>query len=190
MSPPRSPAPMYSLACGLSLAHIASGLATIFVYDIDDARGHGGDSQVIAALYSIATFYMVYMLIPHDGVGGAGDPVASLNKQFVIVNFLLLCWVLSVCLVPLTVGPELTHLIARCATEHFVSPMCVTVGLDMALPFALIATLTTISWNIYRNARAIQAAQPPPPQSPAPPPFKLRPARARREGSSSLLATA
>ncbi|KAJ7314710.1 hypothetical protein DFH08DRAFT_894664, partial [Mycena albidolilacea] len=69
----RSPAFLYRT---LSLVHIASGLATIFVYD------------------AMATFYMLSMLISNTTQKDA-DPVSRLNKHYVIVNFLLLCWVLS-----------------------------------------------------------------------------------------------
>ncbi|KAJ7667303.1 hypothetical protein B0H17DRAFT_1142792 [Mycena rosella] len=53
-----------------------------------------GDSQFIAILYALNMFYMVYMLIPHT-TQRDNDPVSRLNKQFVIINFLLLFWVLS-----------------------------------------------------------------------------------------------
>jgi len=176
---------LYRLACTLSLAHIASGLATIFVYDVDDAR----DSQFIAILYAINTFYMVYMLIPHT-TKKDNDPISRLNKQFVIINFLLLCWVLSIGLVPLTVSAGIIRTISHCAEARFMSPKCLTIGLDMTLPFALIGTLGTISWTIYRSARALQAVPPTPQsQSPhSPTPFKLRPARVLRGASSSAAA--
>ncbi|KAJ7464111.1 hypothetical protein FB451DRAFT_1264662 [Mycena latifolia] len=177
-----SPGPLYRLAYALSLTQIASGLATIFVYGVDDAQ----DSQFIAILYALNTFYMVYMLIPHT-TQKDNDPVSRLNKQFVIINFLLLCWVLSVALVPLTVGAGIKPTISECFVERFMSPKCVTIGLDMGLPFAHILTLGTISWTIYQGARAIQAVQitPRTPRSPAP--FKLRPARVvnRPTGSTS-----
>ncbi|KAJ7122251.1 hypothetical protein C8R44DRAFT_785891 [Mycena epipterygia] len=149
----RSPGPLYRLAYGLSLTQIASGLATIFVYEIDDAR----DSQFIAILYAVTTFYMVYMLIPST-MQRDNDPVSRLNKQFVIINFLLLCWVLSLAIVPLTVGAYITRDISDCVSVHFMTPKCLTLGLDMTLPFALIVTLGTISYTIFRGARALQAA--------------------------------
>ncbi|KAJ7051031.1 hypothetical protein C8F01DRAFT_671019 [Mycena amicta] len=161
----RSPGPLYTVASCLSLTHMASSLATIFVYDMDDAR----DSQVIAILYSVVTFYMVAMLIPQT-TSKDNDPVSRLNKQFVIVNFLLLCWLLSIGLVPLTVGPGLRPLISSCAERAFFSPVCITLGLDMFIPFALIGTLTSISWRIYHNAHHIQSQSqslPVPPDSSA-----------------------
>ncbi|KAJ7798518.1 hypothetical protein B0H13DRAFT_2155318 [Mycena leptocephala] len=179
----RSPGPLYRLACTLSLAHIASALATIIVYDVEDAR----DSQFIAILYALNTFYMVYMLIPHT-VQKDNDAVSRLNKQFVIINFLLLCWVLSVGMVPLTVSAGITRTLHSCAAITFMSPKCLTIGVDMALPFALIATLGTISWNIYQDARAIQAVQAVPRQQQPHAPFKLRPARVRRGASSASVA--
>ncbi|KAJ7053012.1 hypothetical protein C8F01DRAFT_1140033 [Mycena amicta] len=161
----RSPGPLYTVASCLSLTHMASSLATILVYDMDDAR----DSQVIAILYSVVTFYMVAMLIPHT-TSKDNDPVSRLNKQFVIVNFLLLCWLLSIGLVPLTVGPGLRPLISSCAERAFFSPVCITLGLDMVIPFALIGTLTSISWRIYHNAHHIQSqSQSLPVPIPAPP---------------------
>ncbi|KAJ7152810.1 hypothetical protein C8R46DRAFT_1120335 [Mycena filopes] len=177
----RSPGPLYRLACFLSLAHIASGLASIFVYDLEDAR----DSQFIAILYAINTCCMVFMLIPRT-MQKDNDAVSRLNKQFVIINFLLLCWVLSVGMIPLTVHSGITPTIYGCAEARFMSPKCITLGLDMLLPFALIATLGTISWTIYQTARAIQAVEPPPRQPNSPTPFKLRPARVQR-GSSALV---
>ncbi|KAF7354300.1 hypothetical protein MVEN_01118300 [Mycena venus] len=175
-----SPGFLYRLACTLSLAHIASGLATIFVYDVDDAR----DSQFIAILYALSTFYMVYMLIPH-ATERDNDPLSRLNKQFVIINFLLLSWLLSVGLIPLTVDVGIMRTVSHCAEKHFMSPKCLTLGLDMTLPLALIATLATISWNISRSARAIQASTPPRSSHPLTP-FKLRPsARALRANSNS-----
>ncbi|KAJ6535611.1 hypothetical protein B0H19DRAFT_1183823 [Mycena capillaripes] len=177
----RPSGPLYRLACTLSLAHIASGLATIFVYDVEDAR----DSQFIAILYAINTFYMVYMLIPHT-TQKDNDAVSRLNKQFVIINFLLICWILSIGIVPLTVGAGITRTIYGCADMHFMSPKCVTLGLDMALPFALIATLGTISWSIYRKAREIQVVQASSQQPQSLTPFKLRPARVQRGESSAV----
>ncbi|KAJ7036796.1 hypothetical protein C8F04DRAFT_1094427, partial [Mycena alexandri] len=177
--------PLYRLACILSLVHLASGLASILVYDIEDAR----DSQFIAILYAINTFYMVYMLIPHT-MQKDNDAVSRLNKQFVIINFLLLCWVLSIGMVPLTVNPGIKQTLYACAEARFMSPKCITLALDMSLPFALISTLGTISWTIYQNARAIQAVPPPPREPTSATPFKLRPAPARvqRSGSSSTAA--
>ncbi|KAF7292105.1 hypothetical protein MIND_01237200 [Mycena indigotica] len=164
----RSPAPLYNAVCGLSLTHMASSLATILVYDIEDAR----DSQVIAIMYSMVTFYMVYTLIPQT-TSKDNDPVSRLNKQFVIANFLLLCWLLCVGLVPLTVGPGIAPLISSCAVRMFFSPACITLGLDMVIPFALIATFSCLSWRFYHNADHIQSlpplAPPPAPSSPAPP---------------------
>ncbi|KAJ7658885.1 hypothetical protein B0H17DRAFT_1096618 [Mycena rosella] len=98
-----------------------------------------GDSQFIAILYALNTFYMVYMLIPHT-TQRDNDPVSRLNKQFVIVNFLLLCWVLSVGMIPLTVGADIKPTLTHCFSTHFMSPKCITLGLDAALPFALILT--------------------------------------------------
>ncbi|KAJ6462264.1 hypothetical protein C8R47DRAFT_1158567 [Mycena vitilis] len=201
---PRSPGPLYrqpflslalavssketecylGLACTLSLAQIASGLATIFVYEIEDARY----SQFIAILYAINTCYMVSTLIPHT-TQKDNDPVNKLNKQFVIINFLLLCWILSVGLVPLTVGAGITHALYPCAAASFLSPKCVAVGLDIGLPFALIATLGTISYNIYHSAGAVQAAQEAArassSQSRVARPFKLRPSRMMRGASAA-----
>ncbi|KAJ6492223.1 hypothetical protein C8R45DRAFT_990678 [Mycena sanguinolenta] len=114
----------------------------------------------IAILYAAVTFYMVYAVyevsfmrsrqraltrrnclsrIPHT-TQKDNDPVSRLNKQFVIINFLLLCWVLSIGLVPLTVSSGIKHTIAHCAEAWFLSPRCLTIGLDMVLPFALIGT--------------------------------------------------
>ncbi|KAJ7264492.1 hypothetical protein B0H12DRAFT_1101949 [Mycena haematopus] len=173
----RSPGFLYRLACGLSLAHIASGLTTIFVYDVEDAT----DSQFIAILYAIITSTWS-MRIPHT-TQKDNDPVSRLNKQFVIINFLLLCWVLS--------GANHTT-ISHCSTARFLSPKCLTVGLDMTLPFALIGTRAKcISWTIYRTAHAIQAAPAPPEAPRTPTPFKLRPTvpaatgRAALDGASS-----
>ncbi|KAJ7894947.1 hypothetical protein B0H14DRAFT_2682249, partial [Mycena olivaceomarginata] len=146
------PAFLYRLASTLSLVHIASGLATIFVYDVDDARY----SQFIAVLYAMATFYMLSMLIPHTTQKDM-DPVSRLNKQYVIVNFLLLCWVLSIGLVPLTVDAGITHTLIHCARASFPTSKCLTLALDMALPFALVETLGTSSYTIYRAACALQA---------------------------------
>ncbi|KAJ6520983.1 hypothetical protein DFH09DRAFT_1373181 [Mycena vulgaris] len=178
----RSPGLLYRLAYALSLIQIASGLTTIFIYDVEDAR----DSQFIAILYALNTFYMVSMLIPHT-TQKDNDPVSRLNKQFVIINFLLLCWVLSVGMVPLTVGAGITRTLAVCLSDRFMTPKCATLGIDMALPFALIATLGTISWTIYKGARAIQAVQAAPRTPHSPTPFKLRPARAARRASAPLL---
>ncbi|KAJ7850402.1 hypothetical protein B0H14DRAFT_2763609, partial [Mycena olivaceomarginata] len=128
------PAFLYRLASTLSLVHIASGLATIFVYDVDDARY----SQFIAVLYAMATFYMLSMLIPHT-------TQKDMDPQYVIVNFLLLCWVLSIGLVPLTVDAGITHTLTHCARASFLTPKCLTLALDMALPFALVGTPHTPS---------------------------------------------
>jgi hypothetical protein len=75
------------------------------------------------------------------------------------------------------------------------SPKCITLGLDMSLPFALILTCTrsyfflliptyrfvyavgTASWRLYVGARAFQAQDIASRQPQSPPPFKLRPAR-------------
>ncbi|KAJ6626624.1 hypothetical protein B0H10DRAFT_1997895 [Mycena sp. CBHHK59/15] len=176
----RSPSMLYRLACAFSLLQIGSGLATVLVYEVDDAR----DSQFIAILYAINTFYMVYMLIPHT-TRKDSDPISRLNKQFVIINFLLLCWVLSVGMVPLTVGSGITHVISSCLSERFMSPICVTIGIDMALPFALIFTLGTVSWSIYTGARSLQAREPFLQQPPPSPAFQLRPARTARPATET-----
>ncbi|KAJ7288663.1 hypothetical protein C8J57DRAFT_1494941 [Mycena rebaudengoi] len=168
----RSPGPLYRLTCALSLIQIASGLATIFVYEVDDAK----DSQFIAILYALNTFYMVHMLIPRT-TRSDNDVISRLNKQFVITNFLLLCWVLSVGMAPLTVGSSISRTVSSCVSAGFMSPKCITLGLDMSLPFALILTLGTASWRLYVGARAFQAQDIASRQPQSPPPFKLRPAR-------------
>ncbi|KAF7299979.1 hypothetical protein MKEN_01320000 [Mycena kentingensis (nom. inval.)] len=150
----RSPAPLYNLTSALAVTHLATSLATVLVYEVEDAR----DSQFIAVLSASATFYMVYFLIPHT-TQKESDPVARLNKQFVIVNFLLLCWLLAVGVVPLTVGPAVKPLLRSCSTALFASPTCITVGMDVVLPFGLIATLAALSWRIYNNAHYVQLPQ-------------------------------
>ncbi|KAJ7511334.1 hypothetical protein B0H11DRAFT_1954753 [Mycena galericulata] len=150
-SPPSSspdPSPFYRLAYVFALAQVAAALGTIFVYRVDDAR----DAAFIALLYALTTFYMVHLLIPHT-LQRDTDLVSRLNKQFVIVNFLLFCWVLSVCMLPLTVSPHITHTLASCASSHFLTPLCLTLGLDMTLPVALIGTLAALSYTIYSTAR-------------------------------------
>ncbi|KAJ7464889.1 hypothetical protein B0H11DRAFT_2050237 [Mycena galericulata] len=150
-SPPSNspdPSPFYRLAYVFALAQVAAALGTIFVYRVDDAR----DAAFIALLYALTTFYMVHLLIPHT-LQRDTDLVSRLNKQFVIVNFLLFCWVLSVCMLPLTVSPHITHTLASCASSHFLTPLCLTLGLDMTLPVALIATLAALSYTIYSTAR-------------------------------------
>ncbi|KAJ7798517.1 hypothetical protein B0H13DRAFT_2167485 [Mycena leptocephala] len=130
----RSPRPLYRLAFTLSLAHITSGLATIFVYDVEGAR-----DSLFAIPYALNTLYIVYMLIPHT-VQKDTDAGSRLNKQFFFINFLLLCWVLAVGMVPLTFGAGIMRTLHSCANVKFTSTKCLTVGLDMAVPFALIAT--------------------------------------------------
>ncbi|KAJ7739272.1 hypothetical protein DFH07DRAFT_840388 [Mycena maculata] len=197
----RAAGPFYRLAYVFALIQVAAGLSTIFVYEVDDAR----DSQFIAVLYALTTFYMVYMLIPQTTARDT-DAVSRLNKQFVIVNFLVFCWVLSVGMVPLTVHSRITNTLVPCAAARFLTPKCITLGLDMVLPFALIGTLGTISYLIYHDAQTVQAArcvptpapqqeqpQPQPhPEAPdsAPTPFKLRPARAEPMRSQSSSAAA
>ncbi|KAF8202691.1 hypothetical protein K438DRAFT_1965179 [Mycena galopus ATCC 62051] len=149
---------LYRLASAFSLAHVASGLTTIFVYEVEEAK----DSQFIAILYALVTFYCVYAVIPHTTQRDA-DPVSRLNKQFVIVNFLLLCWVLSIGLVPLTVRAGISPVLAHCAAARFFTPQCLTLGLDMSLPFALVGTLGLLSYSIYRTAGSIHIYLPAPP---------------------------
>ncbi|KAJ7791530.1 hypothetical protein B0H13DRAFT_2172969, partial [Mycena leptocephala] len=126
------------------------------------------DSQFIAILYALNTFYMVYMLIPHT-VQKDNDAVSRLNKQFVIINFLLLCCA------------GITRTLHSCAAITFMSPKCLTIGWTWRC-------LGTISWNIYQDARAIQAVQAVPRQQQPHAPFKLRPARVRRGASSASVA--
>ncbi|KAJ7748264.1 hypothetical protein DFH07DRAFT_1036583 [Mycena maculata] len=66
------------------------------------------DSQFIVILYALTMLYMVYMLSCDM------DPVSRLNKQSVIVNFLVFCWVLSgaVGMVPFTVHSRITSTLA------------------------------------------------------------------------------
>ncbi|KAJ7464884.1 hypothetical protein B0H11DRAFT_2050223, partial [Mycena galericulata] len=59
-----------------------------------------GGAAFISLLCAITTFYMVHLLIPRT-LQCDTDPVSRLNKQFVIVNFLLFCWVLSGAFYPL-----------------------------------------------------------------------------------------
>ncbi|KAJ7662534.1 hypothetical protein DFH06DRAFT_354814 [Mycena polygramma] len=127
-----------------------------------------GYSQFIAILYAINTCYMVSTLIPHT-TQKDNDPVNRLNKQFVIINFLLLCWILSVGLVPLTVGAGITHTLYPCAAASFLSPKCLAVGLDMGLPFALIATRA--SPLAYPFASTLADVFSSLPSSPLPPSF-------------------
>ncbi|KAJ7340018.1 hypothetical protein DFH08DRAFT_875937 [Mycena albidolilacea] len=82
----RSPAFLYWVASTLSLA---SGLATIFLYDVDDARY----SQFIAILYAMNTLHT--------------DPAHDAKGH---------------------------------GLDLFFTPKCLTLGLDMALPFALVGT--------------------------------------------------
>ncbi|KAJ7511327.1 hypothetical protein B0H11DRAFT_1954730 [Mycena galericulata] len=56
----------------------------------NETTGHTGDAAFIALLCALTTFYMFHLTLQRDT-----DPVSRLNKQFVIVNFLLFCWVLS-----------------------------------------------------------------------------------------------
>ncbi|KAJ7511338.1 WD40-repeat-containing domain protein [Mycena galericulata] len=142
--PSENPSPFYRLAYVFSLAQVAAALGTIFVYRVDDAR----DATFIALLCAITTFYVVHLLIPRT-LQCDTDPVSRLNKQFIIVNILLFCWVLSVSMLPLTVSPHITHTLASCAVSHFLTPFCLTLGLDMTLPVALIATLAALSYTIY-----------------------------------------
>jgi hypothetical protein len=46
----------------------------------------------------------------------------------------------TVGLVPLTVDAGITHTLAHCARASFLTPKCLTLALDMALPFALVGT--------------------------------------------------
>ncbi|KAF7288401.1 hypothetical protein HMN09_01392600 [Mycena chlorophos] len=152
--PTRSLDALYTPVWVLSLVHMATAVSTIVVYEIEDAR----DSQVIAILYSLLTFYMVHLLIPYT-LWRDNDPVSRLNKQFVIVNFLVLCWVLSIALVPLTVGPGVGLALAECAGRMFFAPSCITLGLDVVIPFVLIGLLVTLSWRIYHAAQLIHQLQ-------------------------------
>ncbi|KAK7020385.1 hypothetical protein R3P38DRAFT_2968417 [Favolaschia claudopus] len=180
-----SPAFLYRLVYTLSLAHLASALATVFVYDIEDARY----SQFIAILYSLATFYIMFILIP-DSNHRENDPLSRLNKEYVFVNFLAVCWTISLMLVPLTVESDITITLSKCARRRFLSPKCFVIGLDMTLPFALIITLGLISYGVYRSGcelHAARARQSTTMTVNARPftPFKLRPTRPLRVGSSS-----
>ncbi|KAJ7894919.1 hypothetical protein B0H14DRAFT_3426520 [Mycena olivaceomarginata] len=86
---------------------------------------------------------------PH-GMQKDTDPFSRLNKQYVIVDFLLLCWVLSsaplflsLLTLPAQNGPTNRR---RHHHPHphalrarlFLTPKCLTLGLDMALPFMLV----------------------------------------------------
>nr|GAT57069.1 predicted protein [Mycena chlorophos] len=152
--PARSLDALYTPVWVLSLVHMATAVSTIVVYEIEDAR----DSQVIAILYSLLTFYMVHLLIPYT-LWRDSDPVSRLNKQFVIVNFLVLCWVLSIVLAPLTVGPGVGVALRECGSRAFFAPSCITLGLDVVIPFVLIGLLVTLSWRIYHAAQLIHQLQ-------------------------------
>ncbi|KAJ7615833.1 hypothetical protein FB45DRAFT_934760 [Roridomyces roridus] len=171
---------LYRLVYIFALIQFASGLSTIFVYSVDDAR----DSQFIAVLYALATFYMVYILIPHTTQRDT-HAVSRLNKQFVVVNFLLFCWVLSVFMVPLTVGPEIGHTLGRCAAQSFMTPMCLTLALDIGLPVALIVTLTFISCLIYQHAQEVQTQTTPTVEAPTQTPAPISPRPAPRTTSGN-----
>ncbi|KAJ7608647.1 hypothetical protein B0H17DRAFT_1221453 [Mycena rosella] len=65
-------------------------------------------------------------------------------------------------MVPLTVGAGMKPTLTHCFSTHFVSPKCITLGLDAVLPFVLILTLGSIPWMIYYGAHTlVQAAQTP-----------------------------
>ncbi|KAF8202694.1 hypothetical protein K438DRAFT_1965183 [Mycena galopus ATCC 62051] len=61
----------------------------------------------------------------------------------------------AVGLVPLTVRAGISPVLAHCATTRFFAPQCLTLGLDMSLPFALVGTLGLLSYSIYRTAGSI-----------------------------------
>ncbi|KAJ7722855.1 hypothetical protein B0H14DRAFT_3520177 [Mycena olivaceomarginata] len=161
---PHSSRAMSQLIGTLSLVHIASGLYCT------------GSSQFIAILYAINTFYMLsrlcffsFRFVPH-GTQKDTDPVSRLKKQYVIVNFLLLFWVfssaplfLSILTLPAQNGPT-----NRRRQHHphphalrarlFITPKSLTLGLDMALPLALVGTRACPSPCLWKRVADLSSS--------------------------------
>lgn len=52
-------------------------------------------------------------------------------------------------MVPLTVHANITRTLGACAVASFLTPKCVTIGLDMLIPFALIVTRASLRLSLY-----------------------------------------
>ncbi|KAJ7464110.1 hypothetical protein FB451DRAFT_1403481 [Mycena latifolia] len=135
----RSLASLYRVAWVLSLVQMASGLATILILKAEEARY----AQMFAVLYPLITFSHTTQQ----------DAVSRLDRQFFMVIFLLFLWVLFVGLAPGFGDTGLAETMSNCVSTRFMNTKCAVLGLDVALPFAFILTLGTISWTIYRGAR-------------------------------------
>ncbi|KAJ7670979.1 hypothetical protein B0H17DRAFT_1209229 [Mycena rosella] len=143
----------YRRVAALSLLQLTSGLSTIYIYGL---HGSAGTFQLVLSLYAAVTVVIMYRLLSHTRFTSA-HIISRVQGQYYSLLYFAHWFFFVVC--STTAAGVLSEPRWACLAERFDSPQCMVLGVDMVLPYAIIAALYLAARALRRCAIAIHGTE-------------------------------
>ncbi|KAJ7122288.1 hypothetical protein C8R44DRAFT_876589 [Mycena epipterygia] len=149
---------LYRLAGVLSFLQITSGLATIYLYGLEEGASING-VQLLPTTYATVTGML--MLAMDSGLHDAENNLwywrVDVDYRFLLG--LLMLWVFfgaGAWAYVAVYSRTLSATIASCMSDAFLTPKCIPIAMDILLPYAIMITLYSAAKALKRSARDLR----------------------------------